>query len=72
MPDIGERAVRVQGSRTWELEYQPHAVAFRGPYVQFNGGKLGTPVGDGWVRIYGEGLMYPYLENGQIIGGPRG
>ena len=75
MPEIGQRYRRYAGGRVWDLEYRPDAQPFRGPYVAFDacpdGCRLGVPDHDAWVRVYGDGLNYPYALGGRIVGGPH-
>jgi hypothetical protein len=72
LPEIlGTRRLTQHGGKTWDIEYRPDALPGPGRYVRWDEWHVGIPVGEGWVRIYGEGLNYPYLAHGAIVGGPR-
>ena len=76
MPEIGARRLKNgPGRSSYHDEYRPDAVPWK-RFVRWGlveaGWKLGVPVGEGWVRMYGEGLNYPYVEHGQIKGATRG
>lgn len=65
---VGERVTHWKGGRCVSDEYQPEAQPWKYGLVIF-GSRLGKPVGDGWVRVYGDGLNYPYLnERGERVG----
>ena len=62
-PAIGDRKrVNGKGLHVLEYEYHPEVPAARGQRVVFGGGKIGhADHGDGWLRIYGDGLYYDYI-----------
>ena len=74
MPEIGARRLsNGPGRSSYHDEYRPDAVPWKRGFVQFSNGKLGFGVGPDWVRIYGDGVNYPYIgaDGKMVVGGSR-
>ena len=64
MTAIGDRRiVQGPGLAIFEDEYQPDATPWREGLVTWQPGKLGRPAGAGWVRIWGGGMHYSYIDD---------
>jgi hypothetical protein len=56
--------VRVHDGQGREYEHRPECASQPKGRIVFGNGKIGRHDGDGWVLIYGEGYVYPYV--GQV------
>lgn len=61
---LGVGSVRVHDRQGREYEYRPEVAEGPKGRIVFGNGKIGRHDGDGWVLIYGEGYVYPYV--GQV------
>jgi hypothetical protein len=69
--EVGNRRRRLGAGRTViEEELRPDAQSWGQGYATWQG-KLGVAAGKGWVRVYGQGLNYPYVAEGRVVGGPN-